>query len=355
MKIDLKRLVYDNFDLNVFQKAGFCLFVCLMSFQLQAQDPMLSQFFTAPARLNPALTGSTPSARIHLNYRNQWPGLNNAYQTYIVGYDQYIDRFSSGVGLYILADAAGDGIYKTTQINGSYAYNLNLSDKMGLRLGLSASYVQAAVDWDKLVFFDQLDPVNGPADSNGIPYVTNEQRPDQTSVSYLSLGSGLLFFSEYVYGGVSLQHLNAPEEGLLSVNGFANVPSRLTFHAGSEIKLGDRYNKSESVAFISPNVLFVKQAEFRQANVGAYLQGGSFFGGFWFRHTFGNADAVIALAGFRKGIMKIGYSYDHTVSGLAGKTTGSHEISLVLTFADSENFQRRNRQRQQLSCPSSFR
>ncbi len=355
MKIDLKRHVYDNFDRAVLQKAFLLLFAVQLASQVFAQDPMLSQFFAAPTRLNPALTGATASARIHLNYRNQWPGFNNAYQTYIVGYDQYIDRVSSGVGLYILGDAAGDGIYKTIQINGSYAYNLNLSDEMGLRLGLSASYINASVDWDKLVFFDQLDPVNGPTDPNGIPYQTFEQRPDQTSVSYASFGTGLLFFSEYVYLGAALQHLNAPTESLLEINGFADVPTRLTIHAGSEIKLGNRYNKNESTTFISPNLLFVKQAEFQQANVGAYVQGGAFFGGMWFRHTFGNADAVIALAGFRKGIFKIGYSYDHTVSGLAGNTSGSHELSLVLTFADSESFQRRNRQRKQLSCPSSFR
>ena len=51
-----------------------------------------------------------------------------------------------------------------------------------------------------------------------------------------------------------------------------------------------------------------------------------------FRHTFRNADAVILLAGFREGVLKIGISYDITVSGLAGQAGGTYELSLGLLF-----------------------
>ena len=72
-------------------------------------------------------------------------------------------------------------------------------------------------------------------------------------------------------------------------------------------------------------------------NVGAHLDFGLIYTGAWFRHTFGNADAAILLLGVKKDWIKIGYSYDITVSKLASYNTGgSHELSLILNFDEPE-------------------
>ncbi|MEL7160766.1 MAG: type IX secretion system membrane protein PorP/SprF, partial [Bacteroidota bacterium] len=51
----------------------FSLFVFLAAcgLGLQAQDPMFSQFYAAPLRLNPALAGVSTAPRVALNYRTQ--------------------------------------------------------------------------------------------------------------------------------------------------------------------------------------------------------------------------------------------------------------------------------------------
>ena len=47
-----------------------------------AQDPHFSQFFSSPLTLNPAFTGKFDGqVRAAANYRNQWPTINQAYET----------------------------------------------------------------------------------------------------------------------------------------------------------------------------------------------------------------------------------------------------------------------------------
>ena len=83
-------------------------------------------------------------------------------------------------------------------------------------------------------------------------------------------------------------------------------------------------------AFVSPNVAIVKQGDFYQVNAGAYLGLDFMFAGVSYRHTINNnSDAAIATLGFRQGDLKIGYSYDVTVSGIPSGSGGSHELSLV--------------------------
>ena len=43
-----------------------------------AQDPQFSQFYAAPLYLNPAFAGSAQEARVGINYRNQWPQIDDA-------------------------------------------------------------------------------------------------------------------------------------------------------------------------------------------------------------------------------------------------------------------------------------
>ena len=153
-----------------------------------------------------------------------------------------------------------------------------------------------------------------------------------------------------------LKHINAPDESILPVNNSiaGNVPVRTTFHGGAEIPFG-QHNKYESLPFISPNMMFVKQGGFHQLNLGAYVSWRMLYGGTWYRHTFTNSDAVIMLAGFQKGIFKIGYSYDITVSGLSGRTGGAHEISLMMNFDNTDQARRNRAAKRYINCLKMFR
>ena len=106
----------------------------------------------------------------------------------------------------------------------------------------------------------------------------------------------------------------------------------MSIHAGAQFPLLTD-NRGRSTAFVAPNIMFVRQGDFGQVNMGTYLGFGSFFAGAWYRHAFSNADAAIGLIGFQKGVMKFGYSYDFTVSSLTTTVTGgTHEFSFIINL-----------------------
>ena len=317
----------------------FIIIILLLLFingRVSAQDPVFSQFYAAPMQLNPALTGLVAAPVLTLNYRNQWPSIPNAYSTYAVSFSQYIPKINSGLGVLIEADIAGGGIYSTYKGGLFYSYDIRFSKKLFIRAGIDAYFVNSRLSNGQLVFLDQLNPETGAVDNNGNVNPTNEFINNQ-SFSYFDMGAGFLFNSPWFHAGVSIKHLTIPKESFIKKqeDGSEELPLRITINIGSEFQLSKR-NKIKNKTFLSPNALFIKQREFHQLNIGAYLRYGLFSGGIWLRHTFTNTDAVILMVGVRKGIFKIGYSYDFTVSGLGMKSGGAHEVSISFNFENKK-------------------
>ena len=306
----------------------FFLFCSFWQIDLKAQDPVFTQFYAAPLQLNPAFAGNTYAPFVTVNYRSQWAGFADfsTYDTYAVSFSQFIEGMNSGIGLMIEADDAGNGIYQTTRIGGYYSYKIQFNNDLNLKFGIEGSLVQSRLDWDQLVFGDQID-VTG-----AISTTSTELQPEILTVNYGDVSTGLLLYNELFYGGLTIKHINRPDESILGINGniSSGLPVRFSIHGGSQIDLGG--NKRGRSTFISPNLMYVKQGDFSQVNAGAYLGFGSFFAGGWFRYSSSNSDAAIGLVGFQKNAFKFGYSYDFTISKLSGNSGGTHEFSMVLNF-----------------------
>lgn len=301
------------------QKSFFFLVFCFFIFQARSQDVEFSQYYFAPLHLNPAMAGINPYPRIIFNYRNQWPRLNNAFVTYASSYDQYIEKIHGGIGLQVLSDRAGNGMYNATSITACYAYQLNLTEKTAVQIGLQPSFTQRSINAGNMTFSDMID------NRYGFIYSSN-QTITNTSVNYFDVNAGAFIFSKKLYGGVGVRHLLFPNESLIQ-QGENYLPVRVAIHTGAIIKL----NKNSKIkSYLSPNILFINQGLYQQLNIGSYLGKEPVLGGLWFRHTFLNSDALIALIGLSIKKFKIAYSYDWTVSRLAPGTGGSHEISIML-------------------------
>lgn len=317
----------------------------ILVLNINAQDPVFSQFYAAPFQINPAFVGNTYAPKISLNYRDQWRGFSNAFKTASITYEQFMPMVNSGFALNLTSDSAGDGVFKTNSISGFYSYRLKVKDNLFFKWGFEAGIVQSKLDWEKLVFTDQIDSFFGAVDSFGNPNPTLENPPDQSRKTYLDVSTGLIVYSSHWYGGFSLKHITTPDNRYLT--SFSNLndglPVRTTFHAGSQFQLFVG-NKNIRTAFISPNLVYTRQGDFSQVNIGAFAKVGRIFAGAWFRHSNSNSDAPIFLIGVEEGVMKIGYSYDYTISQLSGNTGGSHEMSIVFNFDNSlTNRKRRNR------------
>jgi type IX secretion system PorP/SprF family membrane protein len=320
--------------------AFFVLFS--MSNLVVAQDPIFSQFYAAPMQTNPAFAGASGGGLISMNYRNQWPALNQAYVTYAVSYDQHVEDLNSGFGLFALADDAGRGILRTYRLTGIYSYRVKLSNTFTARLGLEAGFINPALDWNKLVFFDQIDPEFGFVSPGGTPIPSMEQQPENLSKFVFDTGVGLLLYSRKFYGGVTIKHLNNPDMGFLSNPSTAierGLPMRIAVHAGGEFPLTDlpASQYGEPTVFFAPSVMYVNQGPFNQWIAGGMLNYYKVYGGAWYRHAGGNPESIIFLMGFRYEQFRIGYSYDLTISRLVGVSGGSHEISFSILFNQMDN------------------
>jgi type IX secretion system PorP/SprF family membrane protein len=322
---------------TIWKTAICCWLLSLWVTVGQTQDPVYSQYFSAPMQLNPALTGLVEAPVITLNYRNQWPNIPNAYSTYAASVSHYVANLHSGFGALVEADVAGQDAHAKYRVGLFYAYDIRFSEDFYIRGGFEFNAVNVRLDWNKLIFLDQL--TAGAA----APAPTSQEVQGQNSLTYVDLGTGLLVNTPYFYVGLSLQHINAPRVAFSTntLDGSEVWPMRYSLHAGSKINLR-RPRQRGPKSFLSPTVLFAQQRAHRQLNLGAYVQHGIILGGIWFRHTFSNADAVIVLLGLQTGMFKVAYSYDLTVSALNVATGGAHEIALTFNWWE-KNKKNRNR------------
>jgi len=299
----------------------FSSFLLLLSSNyINAQDAEFTQFYANPLYLNPAFAGTNKCPRINLNYRNQWPGLSATFITTSASYDQYVPSISGGLGLMVVTDREAKTL-STTRVSGIYAYQLKINRKFSLRAGLEATFFQKSLDWSKLTFGDMIDSRRGFVyDSGDIPRGGTR--------SGMDFSAGVIGFSEHYFFGFAAHHINQPDESL--IKGRSPIPIKITGHAGAVIPLSgssSKYSKDEGLS-ISPNILFRSQGPSNQLNMGVYVNKGPLVGGVWYR----NADAFIILLGIHANQVKIGYSYDATVSKLSLASGGAHEVSLNYTF-----------------------
>jgi type IX secretion system PorP/SprF family membrane protein len=304
---------------------------------LCAQDPIFSQFFTSPMQLNPAFSGHSMGTSIALNYRNQWPSFNQAYVTYSAAVDHYLDGLNSGIGLYVNADDAGRGILKTFKFAGTYAYQVRLGEDLYSRLGVEAGAINSVLDWNKLIFLDQIDPEFGLTTPGGTTLPTAELMPESLSTTVFDAAVGVLVHTSDFYAGVSLKHINAPDIGFYKEprNQLQRgLPLRIMVQGGTDIILQKGLGRfAVPEVFFSPSLMFAKQGSFQQLVAGSMFTYKQLFSGLWFRHAWANGDALAFHLGGRFDKFRIGYSYDFTVSRLYNVSGGSHEISFIVHFA----------------------
>jgi len=292
--------------------------------ELKGQDVVFTQYYGNPIYLNPALAGNKICPRITLNYRNEWPSINKGYVSYCASWDRYYESISGGIAINANADVAGGGALSRFVGSIIYSYKFDITNKIVGNASLQAGYFQYRLNWDKLIFGDQIIPGTGEL----IP--TNEPRPERYNISDIDFATGFTVgYNERFYIGGAVHHLTTPDLAFYSGN-VNRLDLRITAHAGALIDIyeGLEYDARGALSF-SPNILYMQQGKFHQLNTGVYVNMYPFVTGIWLRHSFENPDALILLLGFEQPNYKIGYSFDFTISQLSIRSGGSHEISMA--------------------------
>lgn len=331
----------------------------------EAQDPSFSQFFASPLNINPALTANINSKwRVITNYRNQWIGPANPYQTGTVSFDNkifqnvaanYVDEITRvGIGGMFMYDQAMAGAVKSNYGSFNISGNIRLGSgnkrelndrkirhiskiKMDLEpehrfgIGIGIIYGHRRVDYSKLDFeeqftgngFDTNLPTGEAALSNMKPYISSS-----AGLLYTYVGS-----TSHFDIGVAAFHLNKPKQSFLE-DDKQYLAARYVAHANYETVLTDQL-------FLNTNGIYQYQSGASYFSVGGSL---GFYlptadkekiiqAGIWYW----NQNAVIPYVGFTYGNFQAGMSYDLTISELSKAPRRAHTFELCLIFRGEGN------------------
>ncbi len=315
---------------------------------VHAQDPVFTQFTALPQWLNPAFAGYGKGTAIGLQFRDQWPSAPQSYVSYAAGVSHQAPALQSGFGFMLLGDLQGDAVFNTHRAIASYALNIPISRNAAIRGGLAVEGAQRTLRWDRLRFFDQIDPVFGFSDAAGVPNPTAQTPPGRTNLGWFDAHAGLLIHNRSLYLGVSALHLVAPNTAFYA-SGEDRIPRAFSVQTGARLVLGRRSRELPNV--FAPRLLYWQQGAFRQAQASLRFGMGPLLVGAGLRHAFGNADAVLAEAGWRQGPFEAVYSYDAAIGPAAGLSGGAHEITLGWRLGTDAPRERKRRLGESLECP----
>ena len=314
----------------------------MLSFDAIAQDAQFTQFYANPIYLNPAFTGATFEHRFVANYRNQWPGISKAFNTMAVSYDNNMTDIKSGVGVQIMRDRAGTSLLTTTSVMASYAYYYSIAKFKDIRMGLQLGYISKYYDYSNLVFNDQL--YTGSSVSNDMEAVPR--------INVININAGALYTTPILWAGVAFHNINKPNTTL--VDGSNPLPLMFSVHGGYRFIISKKGNFLEK--YFAPAINYRHQNKFDQLDLGAYFFYSPISLGIWYRGIpvkhylpgYPNTDALSFLIGvdIKDYDMRIGFSYDVTLSRLASRSFGAAELSVIYEIAKKSK-----RKRVYVSCP----
>jgi type IX secretion system PorP/SprF family membrane protein len=323
-----------------------------------AQDIQFSQFYAVPLYQNPAFAGSAHATRGIVNTRLQWLGLDANYKTYYASGDTYLSKYKSGLGFQLINDIQGSNRYSATTFSFLYSYEIPVSKTFTARLGLQASGVQRTLDYNGLRYPSQF------RDSLGYVGGGNYRTGNQNQL-YADIGAGTVIYSDRMWGGFSVEHLNTPVQSFAGASK-DNLPMNFQVTGGYKIPISQRkylaYTEDKSEVSITPTFHYKSQGKSDQLDIGLYGMYNQLMAGVWYRgipikhynndYKIPNRESVVFLLGWMYKTWSFGYSYDLTISRLtAAGPGGSHEFNITYIHKPVK----KHKPMRRLPCPSFYK
>jgi type IX secretion system PorP/SprF family membrane protein len=313
--------------------------MCSLSQSLSAQDVQYSQFYANPIYLNPAMTGASEMTRIGVNYRNQWPGLDQSFTSYSAHLDHYLFNANSGIGVIFNRSEQSMANLSVSEIGATYSYRARLGFRSFLRFGGQVSYIDRDAYFGNLVFGSQIDDQTG-----AVGNFSGETLGSDSNHQFVDYSLGMLFNNENAWFGVSAHHITQPNISFINDQD-SRLPVKLSAHGGYKIDLSGGSSSSfmndrTGTRDLTLAFNYKNQGPFSQLDLGAQVNLQPIVLGVWYRGipvsevTQTNHESVIALVGISLGNgIDVGYSHDFTISSLGnGNTGGANEISIRYSF-----------------------
>jgi type IX secretion system PorP/SprF family membrane protein len=294
-------------------KWGLVILIAACSVSAKAQQhPMYSQYMFNMLNINPAYAGTRGVVTATALYRNQWVGIDGAPTTTSIGFDMPIKEKKIGVGLQLYDDKLG--IERTTGLNASYAFRIQLTESGTLSLGLQAGILNYRANYTEVRTFQPNDPSFNQNISGILP----------------SAAAGIYYNSDRFYIGVSTPALLKTKISYDNSTDISSVTGRdLHLYLAS----GFVMNLSRDLA-LKPSILIkaVSGAPVEyDLNANLWIQNTLSLG-----FSYRTGDAYVGMAELQLSKqLRLGYAYDKTFSDLGSYNNGTHELMLRMEFGSS--------------------
>lgn len=336
-----------------------CILIMLGGFiNSNAQDARFSQFYTAPAHTNPALTGIFPGQfKVGLNYRNQWSSFlgGASFNTIGASFDYRIkttryDYFSGGISF--LRDDAGDARFNQTKVNLALSYLKKLggnsrysTNSHYVSLGFQGGAGQNGIDWSRLTFSQQFDSEDEIVNTD-LP--TGENFGNRSKF-YADLNAGLAWYAVFddnlsIYAGAAIHHLMKPD--ISFYDGSNDVLyTKYVGQIGGQIPFTDNFS-------ILPAAIFSLQGPSNETVAGTNIRYSNndrnelaFRLGLWGRMVGDQASPIVLESTIVSFMLELdrfllGLSYDINLSTLrpASNSRGAFELSLAYVHEEKSRY-----------------
>ncbi len=277
------------------------------------QIPQLTQFMINDYAINPAIAGMNDYYQIKTSVRNQWVGIEDAPKTTLLSiYGKSNERV--GLGGLVFNDQVGPT--SRAGANLTYAYHINLSQRIKLSLALSGGFTQFKIDKENWNISNPDDPLmNGGEIVNLVPDAT--------------FGFNIYNEDNWYFGASVPQLLNS-ELILTDDNDNVTLDANLARH----INVMGLYNVELNYYWdIQPSILFKSVLDQSQLDIGLKT---IYNDNLWIGMDYRNNGDISALLGFFiQDRYIVGYSYDIPNTEISSYTSGSHEFMFGITFRPS--------------------
>jgi type IX secretion system PorP/SprF family membrane protein len=293
-------------------KIAALLIILIVPPVLSQQDPLSSQYMFNTLTYNPGVAGVSGMICATAINRQQWVGFNGAPSTTIFNVSAPVKPFKIKSGVGLLVESDNIGFDKDINISASYSYHLDLGQGI-LGIGLNAGMLNKTLNptWEIPTGDSHTPP-------SGDPLIPENKE------SYVAFdaGLGLYYNTDKYYASLSVTHINQPK--IRFSKGTPYISRHYYLTAGYTLQLPD-----PSLELL-PSVFAYSDGKAMQFNLTSLIRyNKKVWGGVSYRYS----DAVIAIIGLELfNGLRLGYSYDFTISDMGNNSNGSHEFMINYCF-----------------------
>jgi type IX secretion system PorP/SprF family membrane protein len=295
---------------NVRKRVFLASLIVLFATQVRAQfEPQFTQYMFNEMFINPAYAGSREHIALTALYRNQWVGIEGAPKTQTFSGHAPLRNEKIGIGLSILHEEIG--VTQDLSAFGSYAY----------RIPLAKGFFSMAVSGGIIHHQEQLLEV---------------KTQDQGDYSFLgtpkltvpNMGFGTLYYSRNFYLGLSIPRMmqNQVDAVTGKATNKVNIPYWHYYMMGGYV-----FTLNEGVKLKPTFMVKAVSGSPVIADLGAHVLLNEVL---WLGGSYRTSDSWAAVMQIQLNKqMRLGYSYDYTLTELNQFNSGTHEITLGFDFS----------------------